>query len=64
MPWPNITVKMSKDIANYSKGNAMRRCELCDAFRPDRRPTDCRRVLGEIQPQMWCRLFGFPQNRK
>ena len=49
-----VLKKHAKDDVDYSEGMGTTRCKNCLYFLASRR---CRKVLGMIEPDMWCRLF-------
>ena len=50
----DVRQKASKAEANYRKGSANKRCELCTMFRP---PQDCTAVKGDISRNGVCDYF-------
>jgi hypothetical protein len=44
----------SKESVDYSKGMASSHCGICGHFHP---PHACAKVAGEIDADMWCKLF-------
>ena len=48
---------MSKEAARYTGAGGREHCSLCRHFSP-RRGGRCARVLGDISPIGWCRLFS------
>lgn len=45
--------KRAKADVNYSKGMPTSHCGICRYYHDHR----CDRVVGSIDPTMWCRLF-------
>lgn len=50
----SLSMKHSKQDAQYSKGMDKARCDICVHFLP---PDGCEVVAGKIAPDMWCRHF-------
>ena len=48
---------ISKEAARYTNAGGREHCSLCRHFSP-RRGGRCARVLGDISPRGWCRLFS------
>jgi hypothetical protein len=48
---------ISKEAARYTNAGGREHCSLCRHFSP-RRGGRCARVLGDISPMGWCRLFS------
>src|SRR5678815_1733777 len=48
---------ISKAAARYTGAGGKEHCSLCRHFSP-RRGGRCARVLGDISPMGWCRLFS------
>lgn len=45
--------KRAKADVNYSKGMASAHCSICRYYHNH----TCERVVGQIDPTMWCKLF-------